>query len=195
MRKTTTAIIGAAGLAALGLINGDARAQGAQVQSGQIIQIPPGAVVLVLPAGIPMQSMPMFQAAFPFPPMASPSAMFREMEQVMANAQRTFADPGWAGQNGTLEVTMPQAGGSFSSVVVTSVTDKSGTCTQRITYASNDAAPKVEIRSTNGAACAAMGMPAAAPDVNAPQRRAAPHTLMVDRRSRPAPLRVAQLNN
>ncbi len=204
MRKSTAAALGVLGMVAGGLLAGGAAfAQDTQVQHGRVIQVPPGAVVLVLPAGTPMQSMPAFNAAFPFPAfpfaaMPSPAGMFREIEQVMANAQRAFANPAWTVQNRTIDVAMPQAGSPYTSVVVTSVSDSHGTCTRRITYAGNGAAPKVEVSST-GDACAhagmGAGMPISSPDVKAPQPRSLPHTVTADSRASLAPLQVAQLNN
>ena len=93
---------------------------------------------------------------------------------------------------------IPPTGGAYTRVVVTSVTNSHGTCTQRITYTGNGAPPKVQVSST-GDACANAGTdgatPAALPEVRTPQPRSLPRTLMVDSRSRPAPLQVAQLNN
>lgn len=204
MRKSTAAALGVLGIVAGGLLAGGAAfAQDTQVRHGRVIQVPPGAVVLVLPAGTPIRSMPSFNAAFPVPAfpfaaMPSPGDMFREIEQVMANAQRAFANPAWAVQNRTIDVAMPRGSGPYSSVVVTSVSDGHGICTQRITYAGNGAAPKVEVRST-GDACAHVGMgagmPISSPDMKAPQPRSLPHTVTADSRSGLAPLQVAQLNN
>jgi hypothetical protein len=199
MRKSTTAALGVLGMIAGGLLAGGAAfAQDTQVQHGRVIQIPPGAVVLVLPAGTPIQSLPSFNAAFPFAAMPSPTTMVREVQQMMANAERAFANPAWTVGNGAFDVAMPQGSGPYSSVVVTSVSDSHGTCTQRITYAGNGAAPKVEVRST-GDACAhagmGAGMPISSPDVKAPQPRSLPHTVTADSHASLAPLQVAQLNN
>ena len=199
MRKSTTTALGLVGLVAGGLLAGGAAfAQGAEGQQDRVIRVPPGAVVLVLPAGTPVDALANPVMAFPFAAMPSPVAMFREMEQAMANAQRAFANPAWATQNGVLDVAIPPTGGAYTRVVVTSVTNSHGTCTQRITYTGNGAPPKVQVSST-GDACANAGTdgatPAALPEVRTPQPRSLPRTLMVDSRSRPTPLQVAQLNN
>ncbi len=207
MRKSTSVVLAALGLVAGGLAGaGSALAQGSPPRQDRLIQVPLGAVVLVLPAGEPFGSMPqpIFDAGGGFPAMPSPVAMMREMEQMMANVQRAFANSDWANsnwansnwaeQNRAMEVAIPQDGGQVRTVVVTSFTDSNGTCTQRIVYAGNGAAPKVDVSSTRNA-CAGAGVPATLPLVVPHPQRSAPRTLMVDNRSGAAPVQVAQLNN
>ena len=58
MRKSTTAALGLVGLVAGGLLAGGAAfAQGAEGQQDRVIRVPPGAVVLVLPAGTPVDAL------------------------------------------------------------------------------------------------------------------------------------------
>jgi hypothetical protein len=130
--------------------------------------------------------------------MPSPAAMILQMDQLMADMQRSFASPAWADPNRAIEAAMqgmPQAGGQVSGVVVTSFSNGHGTCTQRVTYTGNGAAPVVQVSST-GDACAAAGAPAplpsASPEVTSPHP-AAPHLIQVQNKSRTAsPLTYAQ---
>lgn len=198
MQKSKIAVLGV--VASLALAGG-AFAQSRTAQRGQVIEVPPGAVVLVLPGGV-MRAMPMaapmMDTAFPFP-----VDMMRQMDEMMANAQRVFASPSWANPDQTIEAAMrgmPQAGAGVSGVVITSFSDGHSTCTRRVTYMGNGAAPKVEVSATGGG-CAGAGIPAATPSIPATepdiqmQQPAIPHTLRVDNRSRVAPVEVAALGN
>ncbi|MEJ1978587.1 MAG: hypothetical protein WDN49_23210 [Acetobacteraceae bacterium] len=124
------------------------------------------------------------------------------MDQMMAETQRVFATLSWAAQDRTIEAAlrqMPQGGSGVSSVIVTSFSDGRSTCTRRVTYTGNGAAPKVDVSAT-GDGCTRAGIPAgdsvpaALPDIQ-PQQRTIPHTLRVENRSRLAPMEVAQLGN
>ncbi len=195
MRKPNLATLGAA--AALALV-GTAGIAAAQTPSraGQVIEVPPGAVVLILPAGaVPAMSWsgPTLDAAFPFPAMPDAARIVRQMDQMMLDAQRAFANPAWTNPDRTIEAAMqgiPAAEGPVSGVVVTSFSDGRGTCTQRVVYSGNAAAPRINVSST-GNACASIGGPVALPKVQPPQRSASPHALWVENRSRP--IEVAQL--
>ena len=200
MHKLKLTLLGAASLALLG--GGAAYAQSRTAQQGQVIEVPPGAVVLVLPGGV-MRAMPMSgpmsDAAFPFP-----SDMMRQMDQMMADTQRVFDSPAWTAPDQTIEAAMqdmPQLGGRMAGVVVTSFSDGHSTCTRRVTYSGNGAAPKVEVSATGGG-CGSAGIPAAAPSTPAAMpdyvapRPAIPRTLRVENRSRTAaPMEVAELGN
>jgi hypothetical protein len=204
MHKSRIALLSAVASLAL-LAGGAAYAQSRTAQHARPIEVPPGAVVLVLPGGMlrvmPMampMSGPMVDAAFPFP-----SDMMRQMDQMMADTQRVFDSPAWTAPDQSIEAAMrgmPQAGGPVAGVVVTSFSDGHSTCTRRITYSGNGAAPKVEVSATGGG-CASAGIPTAAPstpaampDVVTPQP-AVPHTLRVENRTRMTPLQVAELGN
>jgi hypothetical protein len=180
MNASRNAVIGA--LASVGLLGsvaaGFAQTPASQ-QGGRMIEVPPGAVVLVLPAGA------MAAPDFPFPDMPSPVAMIRQMDQMMADMQRGFAT-----QEAAFGA-LPRTEGGVTSVVVTSVSNGHGTCTQRVTYAGNGAPPVVQVSST-GDACASAGMPAATPDTQAPAG-GTPHLIQVqDKARRIAPLTYAQ---
>ncbi|MBN9562159.1 MAG: hypothetical protein J0H14_15745 [Alphaproteobacteria bacterium] len=200
MRKpnltTKLAAVGAA--AALALV-GSAGIAAAQSPShaSRVIEVPPGAVVLVLPAGsMPAISWPgpMVETAFPMPAMPDMSRLVRQMDQMMLDAQHAFASPAWTDPARTIEAAMrqmPAAEGPVSEVVVTSFSDGRGTCTQRVVYSENDAAPKINVSSA-GNACASIGHPTALPTMQKPpQRSTPPHTLWVQNRTRP--IEVAQL--
>jgi hypothetical protein len=167
-------------------------AQSPSAPQGRVIEVPPGAVVLVLPAG--SVAAPAFHTAFPSPDMPSPVAMIRQMDQMMAEMQRGFANPAWLDPNRAIEAAMhgmPQAGGPAAGVVVTSFSDGHGTCTQRITYKGDGSAPVVQVSST-GDACASAGLPATSPGVRTPAN-AAPNLIQVRDDTRPkAPLVYAQ---
>jgi hypothetical protein len=198
MQKSNIAVMGV--VASL-VLAGGAFAQSRIAQRGQVIEVPPGAVVLVLPGGV-MRAMPMaapmMDTAFPFP-----ADMMRQMDEMMANAQRVFASPSWANPDQTIQAAMrgmPQGGAGVSGVVVTSFSDGHSTCTRRVTYMGNGAAPKVEVSATGGG-CAGAGIPAARPSIPAAepdiqmQQPTVPHTLRVENRTRVAPVEVAALGN
>lgn len=195
MKASRNALIGAAASVALLGTAAAGFAQSPSSQQGRMIAVPPGAVVLVLPAGA-VQA-PAFDTAFPFADMPSPVAMIRQMDQMMADMQRSFANPGWLDPNRTIEAAMqglPQTGGPVAGVVVTSFSDGHGTCTQRITYKGDGSAPVVQVSST-GDACASAGVPTAptaAPEVQTPSH-APPHLIQVRDNTHPAaPLVYAQ---
>jgi hypothetical protein len=194
MKASRTALIGAVASAALLGTAAAGFAQSPTSQQGRVITVPPGAVVLVLPAGA--VAAPAFDTGFGFPDMPSPVAMIRQMDQMMADMQRSFAsfDP-----NRTIEAAMggpPPAAGPVAGVVVTSFSDGHGTCTQRITYKGDGSAPVVQVAST-GDACASAGLPAATPAVQTPTlptpAHPGPHLIQVRDNTRPAaPLVYAQ---
>jgi hypothetical protein len=194
MRKPTLAAAGAAAALALVGSAGIAAAQSPS-RANRLIEVPPGAVVLVLPAGaIPAMSSPgpMMDAAFPLPAMPGMSRMIQRMDQMMLDAQRAFASPAWTDPARTVEAAMrrmPGAEGPVSGVIVTSFSDGHGTCTQRVVYSGNSAVPKVNVSST-GNACACLGKPVDLPTARQPDRAAPPHTLWVENRARP--IEVAQ---
>jgi hypothetical protein len=167
MRSTRTALLGA--VAAIALLGaGTAFAQSGANAETRVIQVPKGAVVLVLPPGTIFPSAGMFglpaqgpavDAGFPFAAMPDAARLIRQMNdqmnEMMSRMQRAFAAPAFTAPDRTIEATLP-AGGNVQSVVVTSFSDGHGTCTQRITYAGNGAAPKVEVSSTGNASCPPM---------------------------------------
>lgn len=191
---TKLAIAGAA--AALALIGGvGIAAAQPPSRANRVIEVRPGAVVLVLPAGsMPAMawSGPMVDAAFPLPIMPDASRVIRQMDQMMLDAQRAFASPAWTDPARIIEAAMrrmPAAQGPVSGVIVTSFSDGRGTCTQRLVYSGNGAAPKVNVSSA-GNACASIGHPVDLPTARQPQRSAPPHTLWVENHARP--IEVAQ---
>jgi hypothetical protein len=201
MNTSRTALIGAIGSAALLASVGAGFAQSSPAQHGRVIAVPPGAVVLVLPAGSAADAAFADVPGMAFPQMPSPIAMIRQMDQqmdqMMADMQRSVASPAWIDPNRMIDAAMqgmPQQTGPVAGVVVTSFSDGHGTCTQRVTYSGNGAPPVVQISST-GNACASAGMPTATPTESTP-RPVAPYLIQVQDRSRaPAPLTYAQAGN
>ncbi len=201
MQKAKFSLLGAVASVAL-LAGGLAHAQ-TRTAHGQVIEVPPGSVVLVLPGGamraIPMAAMPMtpgFDTGFP----VDMIQQMRQMDQMMAEAQRAFAAPAWTDPQRMIEAAihgMPQPGGNVQGVVVTSYFDGQHSCTRRVTYSGNGAAPKVEVSASGGCgagiAAPAPSVPAATPYI-APSQPALPHTLLVRNRSRgpvAAPVQLA----
>lgn len=177
---------------------GVAVAGGPGVPQERMIEVPPGAVVVVLPGpamSVLSTSGPAFDVGFPFPAMPSPSAMMRQANQMMAEASRVFAG---AMANFQARVTeaathpIPWGGRGVSGVFITSFSNGRGTCTRQVTYPGNGAAPVVKVSAT-GNACAGMSTQATAPAFARP-RLAAPHLVEAANHSRPAPLEVAQLD-
>ncbi|MBS0562541.1 MAG: hypothetical protein JSR21_21040 [Proteobacteria bacterium] len=137
---------------------------------GRTIQVPPGAVVIVLPPGA--AAVPAgFDAGFPFAAMPSPVAMFQEMDRMMADMQRGFASLPWLAPDRVVPAAAAGTGmpAGMSGVVVTSFSNGHGTCTQRIVYGGNGAAPQVQTVSTGGNACAAAGLPSSVTPAAQPQ--------------------------
>jgi hypothetical protein len=189
MQKSRIAVIGAVASLALLAGVGVTFAKSPLARYSRVIEVPPDAVVLVLPGATLSPPQSVLDADFPFP-----AALMQQVNQMMVDAQRAFAEPSWVARDRTIDAAlqqMPRGDGPVSGVVVTSFSNGHGTCTQRVTYGGNMAAPKVEVSST-GNACAEAGMPAAIPATQAPQRTI-PHTLQV--KNDAAPLQVAQLGN
>ncbi len=201
MQKAKLTLLGAVASLAL-LAGGAAHAQSRTAR--QVIEVPPGAVVLVLPGGamraVPTGAAPGFDAAFP----VDMIQQMRQMDQMMAEAQRAFAAPAWTDPQRMIAAAMrdmPQPGNGVQGVVVTSYFDGQHSCTRRVTYSGNGAAPKVEVSATGcggaGTVTPAPGVPAATPYI-APSQPALPHTLLVRNRTRTpgaAPVQVADLAN
>jgi hypothetical protein len=191
MKASRSALIGAAAVAAL---LGSAAAGFAQTAPGhtpRMIEVPPGAVVLVLPAGtFAAPPTGAVEAMMPFPAMPSPAAMLREINAMMADAQRAFAMPVPMQGARTIDAAVPQGAGPVSGVFVTTVSDGRGTCTQRVVY-SGSGTPQVQV---SGNACAGPAQPTAAPEIKAPSKPA-PRLLEVNNQPRKPPLVLAQANN
>jgi len=207
MRASRTAVLGVAASTALlaGAAAGFAQSPQNGQQTGRVITVPPGAVVLVLPAGsVPVMAPSMApESVLSFPDMPSPAAMIQQMDQQMdrmvADMQRSFAaaapgsawGPAWLDPGRIIDAAMqgmPASGGAVQGVVVTMVSNGHGTCTQRITYSGNGAAPVVHVAST-GNGCGDVGVPgsapvpAAQPDLRAPATAPMPHLIEVKART------------
>lgn len=158
MRKTS--LLAAAG-AAVGLVLTVGTA-GAQSLGIRTIQVPAGAVVLVLPGMAPdaarvLVPAQLVEAGMPMQPLAMTGFddVFRQMDaqmhRMMAIAQhgfeRRFAVPG---PEGLVQAALGDAPRLGTGVVVTSVSDGRHSCTQRVTYAGNGAAPVIQ---TSGYGC------------------------------------------
>jgi len=161
MRSPRTILLGAvAGLALLGA--GTAFAQNVSSAETRVIQVPKGAVVLVLPPdALPG---PTFAAGFPFAQMPDTDALVRQMDQMMDRMQHIFADPAFTGP-----YQVQQAGGDVHGVVVTSFSNGHGTCTRTVTYTGDAAAPKIEVKTTGDASCdSPQAAPLSLPGIRSP---------------------------
>jgi hypothetical protein len=192
MQKARITAIGA--IAALALLGGVGATftQNAPAQYSRVIEVPAGAMVLVLRTAPQSPPQTMIDADFP-----TSATVMRRINQMMVDAQRTFAAPSWSARDRTIDAAwrqMPLAAGFVSGMVVTSFSSGHGTCTQRVTYSGDGTTPRVEVSST-GNACAEAGVPAAIPATHAPQglQRTIPRTLQV--RNGAATLQMAQLGN
>jgi len=158
--------------------------------NSRIVEVPPGAVVLVLPAeAVPMMAPPGFGFDDAMP---SPAALLTQVDQMM---QQMFDTPS---QDRLLEAALrqmqagaPMAG--VSGMSITTVSNGNQSCTRQVIYGGNGAAPRIDVRMT-GNACGSSGMPAALPDQTAPVPAAQPipHTLRVERHV-PQTYQVAEL--
>lgn len=159
----------------------------------RVIEVPSGAVVLILPAPMsiqaPIQAMlpptpaeHMLDAGFPFPP--TPGAIIREVNAMMASTQHMF-DRSFA--------PLPAPGLGVSGVFITSFSNGHGTCTQQVTYAGDNSPPVVKVSSA-GDACARAGVsvPTTAPAIR-PHERATPHLIEASAHRRTAPVELAQV--
>jgi hypothetical protein len=170
MRKTS--LLAAAG-AAVGLVLSVGTA-GAQSPATRTIQVPAGAVVLVLPgmapdatrvlvpaqrleAGMPMQPLTMtgFDDVFRQMDAQIDAQMHRMMAIAQHGFERGFAMPG---PNGLVDAALGDAPRLGTGMVVTSFSDGRHSCTQRVTYTGNGAAPVIQT-SGNGCTGVATGLP------------------------------------
>ena len=191
MQASRSAVIGAAAVAALLGSAVAGYAQTAPAQTPRMIEVPPGAVVLVLPAAtFAAPPMPAMETMMPFPAMPSPAAMLREINAMMADAQRAFAMPVQIQGARTIDAALPQGAAPVSGIFVTTVSDGRGTCTRRVVY-SGSAAPQVEV---SGNACTGAGLPTAAPEIKAPAKPTQ-HLIEVNNQPHKPPLVLAQANN
>ena len=186
MRVTSLAAIGAA--IGLTVAAGSAGAQSPTTRTVRTVQVPADAVVLVLPGmppgvmAVPAQRL---EAGLPIAMtptgMAGLDAAFRQMDaqldaQIDAQMDRmmAMATSGFAVRSPDRMI--PAALGNAplhgSSVVVTSFSDGRHSCTQRMTYAGNGAAPVVQ---TSGDACGAVPAGLPTPAAGRDAGRAAGH--------------------
>jgi len=170
-----SSLLGAAAAALLLAGGGTACAQ----SGTQVIRVPAGSVVLVLPPGsAPAASVGgPFDIGFPFAGMPGVAGLMHQMNQMLNEEQELFAAPVWTAPDRTIEAALrqlPPLGPGVSGVMVTTVSNGRGTCTQRVIYGGNGAAPKVEVSSTGNGSCGAMQFgrtgPITSPEIRAPQQ-------------------------
>jgi len=146
-------------------------AMAAKAQPPQWVAVPPGFTAVILPANAAPISLPL---------LPDPAAMIQQMNAVFAQAEQNAA----ALQ--TQFVAM-QSAAPGTGVTITTISDGSHSCTQRITYPGNGAQPQVQLTSTaNGCALAGLGQttPAVLPNP-APQVPAQPKLIEAQAKSSP----------
>ena len=122
---------------------------------GQWVAVPPGFTAVLVPDAAAPIDVPMP----PDPALMIPqmNALFAQVEQTEAAVQAQFV---------AMQNVAPESG-----VTVTTISDGSHSCTERITYPGNGAQAQVQLTSTaNGCALAGMGpaIPAALPNAATP---------------------------
>jgi len=140
-----------------------------------------GAVLLAAPALAMAQSSPQWLAVppgftailVPAQPitMPDPQAMFQQMDAMMAQAeqQAAQAQATMQAQLMALQNSAPAPAGMTNGVVITTISDGTHVCTQRITYPGNGGQPVVQLTSTaNGCALNGIAAPQPATKANLP---------------------------
>jgi hypothetical protein len=218
MKKTypTTLALAAAALA---LLAGSATANAQDAAPHvKVIELVPGAVLLVTPdgpaaqrqawqvEGLPMPrfgmpgfampgfAMPGFaMPGFAMAPLPDPETMLQQIDRMMARTMQAL-DGGQAidaaGPGAMPAAAGPGATGQVAGVVVTSFSDGTSTCTRRVVYPAGGGVARVEV-SASGPACAQAGFatPAAQP-APPPFHRLPLHTIEVKHQ---APQRLAPI--
>lgn len=189
-RVTTMATVTAASLALVGGAVA-AFAQTVTPPRARMIELPPGAVLIVLPGP---QAAPWtahrVNAGWAFPEMPGPSALIRQidqqMDQMMAQMQQAFAGPawvtpGWSNPQRLIQAEFGRMPPGASGVVVTSFFDGRHTCTQRVVYSGRGTAPRVQVSDTGNACGPGSGGGAATPSASPDwQPRAQPLARTID---------------
>lgn len=141
----------------------------AQAQPGaQLVAVPPGFTVLLPDDAAPIS----------VPLMPDPAAMIQQMNAMLAQAEQNAA--ALQTQFVATQNTAPEAG-----VMITTVSDGSHSCTERITYSGSGAQPQIQLTSTaNGCALAGFGRatPALLPNA-APRSPAQPKLIQAQAKS------------
>ena len=130
---------------------------------GQWVAVPPGFTAVLVPDAAAPVMMPM---------MPDPALMIPQMNALFAQAEQNAA--AMQAQFVAMQSAAPQSG-----VSITTISDGSHSCTERITYPGNGAQAQVQLTSTaNGCALAGLGQPTPAALPNAaPQAPAQPRLI------------------
>jgi len=174
------------GMAAAAMLAG-ASAAHAQNAVQEVVAVPPGFTVVMVPAGgAPMEMMP----ALP-----DPAMMLRQAEAMMAAAQAgAFPSPETGLAQAALRQ-MPAVNGPIASEMVTTVSDGSTTCTERVVYPANGG--KVQL-SAVGNGCDQASLPGTTDTVTpgaTPGPAAVPALQVAPKPAAPAPQLVVAENN
>lgn len=128
-------ISGVLGVSAVAVLAGVGLARAQSAPPAELVAVPPGFTVVMVPAGAgaPMMPMPM-----PMMGMPDPAALLAQADAMMAAAQQAaFAAQGAGGVVPAALQQMPAVNGTVAGVMVTTVSDGSSTCTERVVYPAN----------------------------------------------------------
>ncbi len=117
----------------------------------QWVAVPPGFTAVLVPNGAAVPSLPM---------LPDPQAMIQQMNVMMQQAEQNAA--AMQAQFVAMQNGAPNGGTQAAGVFVTTISDGTHSCTQRIIYPGNGGKANIQLTSTaNG--CALEGMGQAAP--------------------------------
>jgi hypothetical protein len=125
-------ISGVLGVSAVAVLAGVGLARAQSAPPAELVAVPPGFTVVMVPAGAGAP-MPMPMMAMP-----DPAALLAQADAMMAAAQQAaFAAQGAGGVVPAALRQMPAVNGNVAGVMVTTVSDGSSTCTERVVYPAN----------------------------------------------------------
>jgi hypothetical protein len=139
--------------------------------SPQWLAVPPGFTAILVPAQVPVSAPVM---------MPDPQAMFQQMDAMMAEAEQQAAQAQAVMQTQLLALQngAPAPAGMADGVVITTISDGTHVCTQRVSYPGNGGQPVVQLTSTaNGCALDGIGTHAAATQARLPAATPKPAAL------------------
>jgi hypothetical protein len=150
-------------------------------------QAQPDAQWVAVPAGFTAVLLPDDAAPVSMPLLPDPAAMIQQMNAMLAQAEQNAA--ALQTQFVSLQNTAPGAG-----VMITTISDGSHSCTERVTYSAGSAQPQVQLTSTaNGCALAGLGRPTPALLPNpAPQPPSEPR--LIEAQAKPGEMVLADRN-
>jgi hypothetical protein len=150
-------------------------------------QAQPAAQWVTVPAGFTAVVLPDNAVSIGVPLMPDPVAMIQQMNEILAQAAQNAA--ALQTQFAAMQNAAPAAG-----VMITTISDGSHSCTERVTYSGESAQPQVQLTSTaDGCALAGLGRPTPALLPNpAPQAPSQPR--LIQAQAKPGEMVLADRN-